>query len=145
VAGIEAACTVLFDDPLFGLIALGGEVTQASALIGVVPRDGVRQRFHVVFGGRRLHLALDRDGFAAEQPVQVAPALDRFALVPECRSPSPHDAALSVEGLPPGRYSASIGTFVRTVQAAEKGVTGIQFPVRPGPPNPLRVEPAAEP
>jgi hypothetical protein len=66
VAGIEAACTVLFEDPIFGLIAMGGEVTQTNDPISVLPRDGVRQRFHAVLGGQRLHLALDRDGFAAE-------------------------------------------------------------------------------
>ena len=111
VAGIEAASTVLFDDPLFGLIAFGGEVTQTNASIGVIPRDGVRQRFHAVLGGRRLHLALDRDGFAAEQPIQVSRALDRLAFTLESRAPAPHEATLAIEGLPPGRYSATVGEF----------------------------------
>ena len=31
VAGIEAACTVLCDDPLFGLLAYGGEVRESGA------------------------------------------------------------------------------------------------------------------
>ena len=42
---------------------------QTDPSIGIVPRDGVRQRLHAVLGERRLHLELDRDGFAAEQPI----------------------------------------------------------------------------
>ena len=144
VAGIEAACTVLFDDPLIGLISFGGEVTGTNEFIQVIPRDGVRQRFHAVLGGRRLHLALDRDGFAADHPIQVAPALDRFAVVLESRSPLSHDTTMSIEGLPPGKYTATLGTFVRPFHAAEKGATRIQLPVRPGQPNPLRLESVAE-
>lgn len=61
------------------------------------------------------------------------------------RSPSPHDATLSIEGLPPGQYTATLGTFARTFRAAEKGVTRVQFPVRPGHLNLLRIESATKP
>jgi hypothetical protein len=145
VAGVEAACTVLFDDPLFGLIAFGGEVLTTNALIGVIPRHAVRQRFHAVLGKRRLHLALDCDGFAADQPIQVAPALDQFAIVLESRSPARHDTTVSIDGLPPGQYTATLGTLVRAFRSAGMGVARIQLPVRPGQLNPLRLESAAKP
>jgi hypothetical protein len=140
VAGIEAASTVLFDDPLFGLIAFGGEVTQTNALIGVLPRDGVRQRFQAVLGGRRLHLAPERDGFAAEQPLQVSRALDRLAFTLESRAPARHEAVLTVEGLPPGRYSAAVGAIVRPLRVDEGRRTRIQLPLEPGRPTPVRIE-----
>ena len=58
-----------------------------SSSIGVIPRDGVRQRFHAVLGVRRLYLALVRDGFAAEHPLRVARVLDRLAFTLESRRP----------------------------------------------------------
>jgi len=140
VAGIEAARSVLFDDPLFGLIALGGEVTQTNALIGVIPRDGVRQRFHAVLGGRRLHLALDRDGFAAEQPIQVSRVLDRLAFTLESRAPAPHEVTLAIEGLPPGQYSAAAGAAVRPFRVEGNRSVRIQLPVEPGQGTPVRIE-----
>lgn len=132
VAGIEAASTVLCDDPLFGLIAFGGEVTRTNDLIGVIPRDGVRQRFHALLGGRRLHLALERDGFAADQPIQVSPALDRLSFTLESRAPSPHETTLAIEGLPSGQYAVSTGSVVRRLRAEGQRVTSIQLPVAPG-------------
>ena len=140
VAGIEAASTVLYDDPLFGLIALGGEVTQTNSLIGVIPRDGVRQRLHAVVGALRLHLGLDRDGCAAEQPIQLSRALGRLAFTLESRSPVKHEATLAIEGLPPGRYFAAIGAFVRPFRVEEERKVKIQLPMEPGKTTPVRIE-----
>ena len=140
VAGIEAASTVLFDDPLFGLIAFGGEVTQTNASIRVIPRDGVRQRFHAVLGGRRIHLALERDGFAAEQPLQVSRALDRLAFALESRSPVPHTTTLTLEGLPLGEYSAAIGAVVRSFRVEDRRTARVQLPLEPGPATRVRIE-----
>jgi hypothetical protein len=140
VAGIEAASTVLFDDPLFGLVAFGGEVTSTNALISVLPRDGVRQRFHAVLGERRLHLALDRDGFAAEQPLQVSRALDRLAFTLESRAPAPHEATLTIEGLPPGQYFAAAGAVVRPCRVEKQRLVRIQLSVEPGRAAPVRIE-----
>lgn len=109
VAGIEAACTVLFDDPVFGLFAYGGEVSETDGAIRVVPRDGVRQRFHAALGPRRLHLALDRDGFAREQPITLSRSLNRFACEIESRAPHEHETRLTVEGLPGGTYNLNVG------------------------------------
>lgn len=140
VAGIEAASTVLFDDPLFGLVAFGGEVTSTNTLISVIPRDGVRQRLHAVLGDRRLHLALDRDGFAAEQSLQVSRALDRLAFTLESRAPAPHEATLTIEGLPPGQYSAAAGAVVRPCRVDKRRLVRIQLSVEPGRAVPVRIE-----
>ena len=92
VAGIEAACTVAFADPLFGWIAYGGELREQDGALQIIPRDGVRQRFHAVVGARRLHLALDRDGFASGQPIELSRALDRLSFTLESRAPFKHEA-----------------------------------------------------
>lgn len=132
VAGIEAACTVLFDDPVFGVLAYGGEVREESDGIGVVPRDGVRQRFHAVFGTNRLHLALDRDGFAAEKPIRVSRAMDSFSFLLESRTPKKHPAVLTVEGLPPGEYSITDGTIRRRFRAETGRPTMLLLAVEEG-------------
>ena len=142
VAGIEAASTVVFDDPLFGLIAFGGEVTQTNQAIAVIPRDGVRQRLHAVIGGRRLHLALDRDGFAAGQPLRLTPTLDRFAFMLESRAPAPHAVTLTIEGLPPGRYSATVGAVVRPFLVEEGRMARIELPLASNQPASVQIQSA---
>ena len=109
VGGIAAARTVLFDDPIFGLIAYGGEVVRREGeAIAVIPRDGVRQRFSALFGGRRLHVELDQDGFAAGQPVRVGRDFKSFEFTLENRGARAqvHVTKVEITGLPAGRYRA---------------------------------------
>lgn len=64
---LRSAATIVADDPLFGWVALGGELQMNDDRIGVIPRDGLRQRCHVITAERKLHLLLERDGFAASR------------------------------------------------------------------------------
>ena len=107
VAAIETARTILFDDPLFGLTAYGGTIVRGGRHPAVIPRDGVRQRFSAVLGATRVHLELDRDGFAAEQPVEIERNFRRLRFTLENRGGTTHRTTLRVRGLPPGRYEAN--------------------------------------
>lgn len=113
------------------LLAFGGEVTQGGDVIGVIPRDGVRQRFHAVLGERRLHVSLARDGFAAEQPIRVSPALDRLAFTLECRSPAAHETALTITGLSAGEYATSVGTHIIPLQVEGNRLVSLRLPLEP--------------
>jgi hypothetical protein len=108
-AYIETAATIVAEDPLFGWIAYGGTLErQGGGQLLVVPRDGVRQRLYVITPARRLRMELDRDGFAAEQAVAIAPELNRLEFVLENRSDVPHTALVKIEGLAPGTYRAVV-------------------------------------
>jgi hypothetical protein len=108
VGAIEAARTVLFDDPLFGLMAYGGAVATQGDHLSVIPRDGVRQRFSAVLGRQALHLALDCDGFARERSVELNRNLKALSFVLENRGTGPHLTLLRLEGLPAGRYGLKV-------------------------------------
>ena len=108
VAGIEAARTVLFDDPLFGMFAYGGDCVRSGAVISVIPRDGVRQRFSALIGKTRLHLEWERDGFAADQTIELTAGLDALRFRVENRSEGEHGNQLRIEGLPPGTYALAV-------------------------------------
>ena len=59
---ICASCSVLADDPDFGLVCYGGEVMQDGETMIIIPRDGVRRAFHALHElPRRLHFSIDRD------------------------------------------------------------------------------------
>ena len=144
VAGIEAANTVLFDDPLFGLLAYGGEVREEDGGVRILPRDGVRQRFHAIIGGRRLHLELDRDGFAGGQPILLSRKLDRLGFTLESRAPQKHETTLSVEGLPPGAYSSVDGTTRHSFRAETGRPMRIPLIVDNGGTVTVRLEPSRQ-
>ncbi|HJR60010.1 MAG TPA: DUF5695 domain-containing protein [Vicinamibacterales bacterium] len=107
-AAIRTHATIVTRDPVFGEFAYGGVLTRTAGSVSVIPRDGLRVRFHVVRAGQRLHLELDHDGFAKEQPVVVGDSLERVQFVVENRTGGAHETGLWVSGLPVGKYSVSV-------------------------------------
>lgn len=104
-AALRSTAVIVADDPIFGRIAYGGALSRSGSEICVIPQDGVGRRFHLLDGQHRIHLALDRDGFAAEKPICFDDRLERFTLVVENRNPQPakpHTAELTISGLPAG-------------------------------------------
>jgi hypothetical protein len=108
-AALRTAATIVADDPIFGLIAYGGHLAVTPDSFAVIPRDGLRQRLHVVRNERRLHLVLNRDGFAADQPIWIDPSLRETRFTLENRSGDAHTTIaelsgvagrIAVEGLP---------------------------------------------
>jgi hypothetical protein len=105
---LRSGATVVVDDPIFGLFAYGGELQQKHALTYVIPKDGLRARFHIVRGSQHLHLLLERDGFAAGQPISFDDALNRITFNLENRGGGRHDTLIHVAGLPSGKYQVTV-------------------------------------
>ena len=118
-AAIRTHATILARDPIFGDLAYGGVATRDGRTFKVIPRDGLRVRFHVIRGDQRLHLTLDHDGFAREQPIVVADDLSRIEFTLENRTGGAHSTELSIAGLPPGGYDVTVdGQRVATIKGA---------------------------
>ena len=99
---LRSAATVLTCDPIFGWFAYGGVLSASGKNLSVIPRDGLRQRFDALLpetadpaaGLRRFKMAVDRDGFAAENPVVLDPALTHIAFILENRTRDKHTTRL---------------------------------------------------
>lgn len=129
---LRAAATIVTDDPVFGWIALGGTLERRGGTFSVVPRDGIRQRLHLV--GRapadRLHVWLDWDGFARERPVTLRADRTGLAFDLENRSGRAHQTRLRLRGLVPGRYTLSLdGQARQTLDASEGGEVAFTWSV----------------
>jgi hypothetical protein len=107
-AAIRTHATIVTKDPVFGEFAYGGVLTRSGGAVSVIPRDGLRVRFHVIRGDQRLHMELDHDGFAKEQPIVVSDALDRVEFTLENRTGGAHTTGLSIAGLPAGTYAITV-------------------------------------
>jgi hypothetical protein len=107
-AALRTAATIVTEDPLFGLFAYGGLLSETDGGVEVIPRDGLRKCFHVIRGERRLHMLLDRDGFAAGQPIVVNDELHDIRFTLENRAQDRHVAILRLAGLPDGDYNVHI-------------------------------------
>lgn len=128
---LRCAATIVIQDPLFGLIAYGGQVKSSGKLVEVLSMDGLSRRFHVILGQNKLHLLLDRDGIATGQPVRFDDTLTEisFALESRARNPSgEHQTEMSVAGLPPGSYDVSLDG--RVIQRMSGGSAWQRVPLR---------------
>jgi hypothetical protein len=118
---LRTAATVLADDPIFGRFCFGGDARATAAGIEVVPKDGLRQRFHAMLTGGKLQLRLAADRFGALQPMVVAADCSGISFVLESDNPAPHPVRMRVAGIKAGPYSASAG-----------GQPAVEFRVRDG-------------
>jgi hypothetical protein len=104
---LRMAAAVIADDPIFGLVAYGAELTANSETIEIVPRDGLRKRVCYVDRAVRLQMALDWDGFAGEQPLRLSKDLHTLHFTLENRTGDTHVTTLSLQGFPMGKYEVS--------------------------------------
>ena len=91
------AQTVLSNDPLFGWVAYGGTLRETKTGFLITPKDGVRNRFSLVAGDRRLSVTLGRDGFSDKREISVSKNLKSMAMYLENRAGKDHDATVTVE------------------------------------------------
>lgn len=108
VGALRAHCTVLTDDPLFGEVALGGELKRDGELAMVVPKDGLGARFHVIRGNQKLHIVFERDRFARDKSITVSDSLDRLEFIAASRGGPDHSGTVIIAGLPTGTYTCSV-------------------------------------
>jgi hypothetical protein len=126
------ACIVT-RDPIFGEFAYGGELTRRCDAVEVIPRDGLRARFHVIRDDQRLHLEFTGDGFVSEKPVVVNDALTKIQFTLENRAKAAHKAQLQICGLPSGEYLVSVdGEKTPHTIADSKASQRLELPVGTG-------------
>ena len=126
---LRTHATIVARDPIFGDLAYGGVLTRSGTAVRVIPRDGLRVRFHVVRDGQRLHLVFDHDGFAKEQPVVVSDDLSRIQFTLENRTGGSHETGLTIAGLPPGDFTVTVDRkAIATVRGGD-APTAVSLPV----------------
>jgi hypothetical protein len=99
----------------------------------VIPKDGVRQRFHIVRGAQRFHMELDRDGFAPGWPIEFDDALSEIGFTLENRTADAHTTGLRVAGLAPGEWIVeSGGRTAGSLHMAAGEARNLSLPIPPG-------------
>lgn len=102
-----------------GRLCHGGEWHEEGGTLTVVPRDGVRRRFHARLDGRRLDLTLRSGRFVA---IRLG-ADGSIAGSVEGRAGGPHEVVLDIAGVGHDRCRISTATGSAVVDLAGGSVT----------------------
>jgi hypothetical protein len=87
---VRGAASIVADDPIFGRFCFGGAMQTNATAINVVPLDGIRRRFHALLANGTLHVILDADRFASDQPIVLNPDLSGITFQIESDNPGAH-------------------------------------------------------
>jgi hypothetical protein len=127
---LRTAATVLAEDPIFGRFCFGGDWRLRAGGIEVIPKDGLRRRFHAFLGDKKVHMIFDADRFVATQPIELKDDLTEIHFKLESDNPKDHSTTLHLSGLTPGIYSLRAGIKpVATFQINEETESRIEVPV----------------
>jgi len=139
-AALRTAAVIVADDPVFVRIVYGAEVQRKNGSTEIVPQDGVGRRFHFIGRRQRIHLELERDGFAAGVPIAMKDDLSEITFRIENRDPQqqPHSSRLLVWGLQGaqilvnGKPAATLSAAdaASTVSLAVSGSSPVQVTIR---------------
>ena len=128
--GLRCARTVIADDPVFGRFCFGGDWREAGSAFVVVPRDGLRRRFHAMLTGARLHLETDVDRFATGEPIFLREDFSELRFELESRNPATHLNAVRLAGLRAGTYQVlQGGAIITSFDIADGSTTIFDVPV----------------
>lgn len=101
------ASTIVTNDPIFGMVAYGGDLKQTNELIQVVPKDGMRRRLYYRNGNKKIDIELNRDGFAKDKPVTIELSGKSLEFILENRTKDVHQTQVSIKGLE-GNYEVKV-------------------------------------
>jgi len=100
---LRSAATILTDDPIFGRFCFGGDWRKTGAAMEIIPKDGVRRRFHARLKTGDLSMVLDDGRFAPGQPILLSEDFSEIRFELE-RNGLSKTVTLSVQSLPQGQY-----------------------------------------
>ena len=128
---LRAAATILADDPIFGRFCFGGDWSKSANRIEVVPKDGLRRRFHALLKTGRLDLISEVDRFAANCPIVLNENMSEISFSLETENLTEHLAELHIGGLPPGDYTVNMGgRLVLSISISSNSEIVVELPMK---------------
>jgi hypothetical protein len=128
---VRGAATIVADDPIFGRFCFGGVMQTNGSTMEIVPLDGIRRRFHALLTNGTLHVMLDADRFASNQPIILNADLSGATLQIESDNPGQHVVPLHLSASVAESYTIMANAVVVASGALQAGQdTIVQLPVQ---------------
>lgn len=125
---LRMAKSIVADDPVFGLFGFGCDAALNGGRYEIVPKDGLRE--WLILHPLEIELKLNRDAFAAAQPVVISENRDSIQFTLENEWSAAHTTSLVLKGLAAGDYSVKInGTEQEIITVSEMNPVTVELGV----------------
>ena len=111
----RTASTVVTNDPIFGMVAYGGELTKKNNLLYIIPKDGLRKKINYRNGDYKIDIELLRDGFKLNEAVLIDPTGKSLQFTIENRTSDAHTLPLMLNGLKGAYELKTIGKPIKKI------------------------------
>jgi len=128
---VHSIATYVINDPVFGLIAYGGNLINTVKSYGIIPQDGVRRKLFVQNSNKFLLIEMLQDGFKKDTEIRISKDLSSINFSVENRIQKQHECTISLTGLEIGNYQYLInGQEIGSFKIAdEKSPSFVKFSV----------------
>ncbi|HVZ89526.1 MAG TPA: DUF5695 domain-containing protein [Polyangia bacterium] len=116
------------NDPIFGLVGYGANVSSANSCTSVTPTDGVFKRLNMI--SQKLGFTLNRDRYAG---ATISASNNYIGFTLQNQTGDAHMTTLTISGLAAGTYAVSVGgTSAGNVTASSGKATVVTLSVGAG-------------
>jgi hypothetical protein len=123
------AATVISEDPVFGLVAYGGNLETKNDDLMVIPKDGLRTRLYYRAFANKLDIELKRDGFSGTKPVVINKYCKKIDFLIENRTDNTHETPVEIKGLK-GKYQLFVnGSMLQTISFLVNDKSTLKIPI----------------
>lgn len=121
----RAASVIVARDPIFGLMAYGGDLDQKQGTYAIVCKDGIQQRVALFIFREPMEFVLTSNRFSSKHPILIKDGTS-LSLPIEVQNPIPTSSELRITGLREGEYELSVdGRHTQTTRVTEQKRTDI--------------------
>jgi hypothetical protein len=115
----RAASVIVVRDPIFGLMAYGGDLEQRDGIYSIICKDGIQQRVELFIFEEPMQIVITSNHFSSTVPITVNRDGTKFSMPIEVDTPMPASSELKVSGVHAGEYELSIdGRFVQKMRVS---------------------------
>jgi hypothetical protein len=112
---------IVVRDPIFGLMAYGGDLEQRDGIYSIICKDGIQQRVELFISEEPMQIVITSNHFSSTMPITVNGDGTKFSMPIEVDTPMPASSELKVSGVQAGEYELSIdGRFVQKMRVSGK-------------------------
>lgn len=105
---IRAASVLVIRDPIFGLIAYGGNVVRRKGAYHILCMDGVQQRVYMFVLQSPVGITLGANHFSSSRALTINESASEVMVPIDVTDPAPSATPLTITGLQAGDYDVSV-------------------------------------